>query len=236
MDSESSNLSDGTQCPSSPIGRGTRFKNGQVLVRFQRRVQLNERRRILETTLVLDANYRPQRAIPWTQAITKVVADKKAEVIESYPEKYIRTTSWTYEMPSVIRLIIPVKRQRAVKFSRHGIYARDNGRCQYCGMKFGRREWTYDHVIPRVQGGKTCWENIVCACHSCNQRKADKTPEQAGMRLLSKPVRPKKMPLGDEHGMMYQPGMPESWRAYLRDPENYVRDHVYWNVPLEEDK
>jgi 5-methylcytosine-specific restriction endonuclease McrA len=179
-------------------------------------------------TLVLDIGYRPHSRIPWEEAIIKVLIDKTVEVVEEYPDRYINTVNWTVKMPSVVRLILPVKKKKAVKFSRHGIYARDHGKCQYCGDRVRKTEMQYEHVIPRAQGGKTCWENIVVACMACNQRKANRTPEQAGMRLLSTPVRPKKLPdMNGDYSAFYQPGMPESWKTYLRD-------HAYWNVALEE--
>jgi 5-methylcytosine-specific restriction endonuclease McrA len=180
-------------------------------------------------TLLLDAAYLPRERIDWRRAIIKVIIDKKAEIIEEYPDRFIRTVNWSIKVPSVIRLLKPVKKSRAVKFSRHAIYARDNGRCQYCGTKVPKHEYQNEHVIPRAQGGKTCWENIVVSCQICNSDKANRTPEQAGMRLITKPVRPKKMPdTGGNFGMMYRPGMPESWK-------NYLRDHAYWNVELEHD-
>ncbi len=182
----------------------------------------------MSETLVLDIAYRPHSLIPWQEAIIKVLIDKTVEVVEEHPDRYINTVNWSVKMPSVIRLIVPVKKEKAVKFSRHGIYAIDKGRCQYCGCRVSRREFQYEHVIPRTQGGKTCWENIVVACMTCNQKKAGRTPQQAGMRLLSTPVRPKKLPDMGDLMITYNPGMPKEWK-------NYLRSHAYWNVALEED-
>jgi len=178
-------------------------------------------------TLVLDVGMRPIARIPWTEAIIKILIDKKARVIEEYPTRYISTVNWSIKMPSVIMLMIPVRRSKAIKFSRHGIYSRDKGRCQYCGDHVSKREFQYEHVIPRSQGGKTCWENIVVACLGCNQKKGGRTPEQASMRLRSKPVRPKSLPDMGNHGMGYNPSMPSTWEPYLRD-------HAYWNAALDE--
>lgn len=180
-------------------------------------------------TLILDISYRPHARVSWMEAITKVLIDKTVEVVETYPDRHINTVNWTINMPSVVRLLRPVKRDKAVKFSRHGIYTRDRGRCQYCGERVQRSEYQNEHVIPRKQGGKTCWENIVLSCMICNQKKGGRTPEQAGMRLLSTPVRPKKLPDAGNLGMTFHRGMPESWRTYLRD-------HAYWCAPLEEEK
>lgn len=179
-------------------------------------------------TLLLDVGMQPVDRVPWMDAVIKTIIKKTARVIEEYPDRYINTVNWTVNMPSVIMLLKPTKRSKAVRFSRHGIYQRDRGRCQYCGEKVRRNQMQYEHVIPRAQGGTTCWTNIVAACNACNSKKGARTPAQAGMKLLSKPVRPKSLsPDGDDHGITYNPGMPNSWR-------NYLRDSAYWNAPLEE--
>lgn len=69
--------------------------------------------------------------------------------------------------------------------------ARDLYTCQYCGGQPGRHELTVDHVMPRSRGGTTTWENVVTACGPCNRRKGDRTPEEARMKLLSEPARPR---------------------------------------------
>jgi 5-methylcytosine-specific restriction endonuclease McrA len=107
------------------------------------------------------------------------------------------------------------------------VFARDSGRCQYCQVKVSRFEATYDHVVPRAQGGKTTWENIVIACVSCNQKKGGRTPTQASMKLRTAPVRPKKLPEVLTITFTFQAGMPDSWRTWLRDV-------AYWNAELEE--
>ena len=101
-------------------------------------------------------------------------------------------------------------------------------RCQYCCYVVPRPEATYDHVVPRAQGGKTTWENVVIACVPCNQKKGGRTPSQAGMRLASTPVKPKKLPESVRITLGWQPGMPSSWRSWLRD-------FSYWNGELEND-
>jgi len=82
-----------------------------------------------------------------------------------------------------------IKRPRPErKLTRLEIFNRDKYTCQYCGKE--TRQLTLDHVIPRYKGGEHTWENVVSACISCNRRKAGKTPEQAGMRLLHRPSPP----------------------------------------------
>lgn len=176
--------------------------------------------------LVLDVGYQPVQQVHWHKAIEWIVK-KRIEVIDEHPDRYINSANWTLKMPSIVRLIRPVSKKRAIKFSRHNIYTRDNGRCQYCGNRCSRDRFTYDHVVPRSQGGQTNWTNVVVACVACNQRKAGRTPQQAGMRLLSTPSRPKKLP-DSSPGIYFQDGMPESWRSWLRDA-------TYWRVELEHD-
>jgi len=182
----------------------------------------------MDTTLVLDVSYRPVSVAPWQSAIVWVL-DRVAEVVCEYQDRQIRTPSWSVQMPSVVRFVKPINRKRAIKFSRQNVYSRDRGRCQYCSVRISRDDWTYDHVVPRAQGGRTTWENVVVACTSCNQRKGGRTPAQAGIVLLSTPVKPKKLP---EVGMLtisYREGMPRAWKDYLRDA-------VYWGGELEHDK
>lgn len=173
------------------------------------------------TTLLLDQSYRPVKVIPWQRAITLLFLGK-IEIIETY-ENEVRSTSVVFKMPAVARLIRAFKRpKKPVKFSRVNIYSRDNWCCQYCGKQFSMANLTYDHVIPRNQGGKTTWTNIVSACggaDGCNTRKGGRTPEQAGMKLRKKPKRPTWVPAVQV--VVSQESCPDAWRDYL-----------YWTVPL----
>ncbi|MCP4006168.1 MAG: HNH endonuclease [bacterium] len=85
--------------------------------------------------------------------------------------------------------------RRHVRFSRANIYSRDRNTCQYCIQKLGRADLNLDHVIPRSQGGRTTWENVVCSCLDCNRIKGGRTPRQAGMRLKRRPQRPRWTPM-----------------------------------------
>ena len=178
-------------------------------------------------TLVLDVGYRPVQRVEWQKAIVWVL-EKVVEVVDEYPDRYINTVSWRVAMPSIVRFVRPVEKKRAVKFSRHAIYERDGRRCQYCLRRVAREHFTYDHVLPRSRGGKTDWTNVVVSCIPCNQLKAARTPEQAGMRLAVRPVRPKKMPDAGP-AIHFKEGMPDSWRAWLRDAQ-------YWDGELEHDE
>jgi HNH endonuclease len=140
------------------------------------------------------------------------------------PEKFdwIKTVRLPIAVPRIIRLLGYDKLPRQdVKFNRRNIFARDSNRCQYCGKKFQTSDLSLDHVLPRSQGGKSSWENIVCCCIKCNVKKGGRTPEQAHMKLLTKPIKPKRSPvinirLSDQRYA--------SWKQFL--------DEAYWTVEL----
>lgn len=178
-------------------------------------------------TLVLDISYTPVGTVSWEKAIVWVL-ERIVDVVDEYPTKQIRTVNWAVNMPSIVKFVKPIYKKKIVKFSRHNIYLRDKGRCQYCNIKCLRDDWEYEHVLPRCQGGRTCFENIVVACTSCNQKKAHRTPEQAGMRLLSKPIRPKSLPNMNTFSMNFKSGMPDSWKSFLRSS-------IYWDGEITED-
>ncbi|MBI5495338.1 MAG: HNH endonuclease [Deltaproteobacteria bacterium] len=183
-------------------------------------------------TLVLDPGWTPVARINWQRAVT-LLWEGKVEVIEEYEDRVVRSMTLEIQVPSVIRFLRGhIGRKRAIRFSRQNVFVRDGGRCQYCRARVARPEATYDHVVPRVMGGRTCWENVVIACMACNQRKGGRTPVQARMRLGTLPVKPDRLPGGPSYFLTFQRGMPESWRAYLRDA---VASLHYWNDELEQD-
>jgi 5-methylcytosine-specific restriction endonuclease McrA len=109
---------------------------------------------------------------------------------------YISTINSKIKIPKVIVLChydkVPIKRP---KFSINGIWIRDNGMCQYTGKKLSKNEGNIDHVIPKSRGGKTDWSNCVLSHKEINARKANRTPEEAGIRLIKKPDMPKLLPI-----------------------------------------
>jgi 5-methylcytosine-specific restriction endonuclease McrA len=135
---------------------------------------------------------------------------------------WIHTVRFQIAVPRIIRLLGYDKLPRQdVKFNRRNIYARDGNRCQYCGKKFPTTELSLDHVIPKSQGGKTTWENIVCCCVNCNVKKGGRTPEQAHLHLVTKPIKPRRSPvinirLADQRYW--------SWKQFL--------DTAYWTIEL----
>ena len=137
----------------------------------------------------------------------------------------ISTVSRRIRIPRVLVLsayeLLPKGR---VRFSRLNIYARDIDTCQYCGRQLPRSELNLDHVLPRSQGGKTNWENVVCSCLPCNLKKGGRTPEQARMKLFKKPVRPRWTPFFRTASKRV------TYREWL--PFLTVTDASYWNVEL----
>lgn len=171
----------------------------------------------MERTLLLSNGYEPIATIGWQRAISLLTLGK-VEVIEEY-DREVRSTHLVIKLPAVVRLVNFFRRHKQrVKFSRQNILARDKWCCQYCGQKVKTEKMTMDHVVPRAQGGKTEWENIVTCCEDCNAKKADRTPVQAKMRLRTKPVRPDWVPV---FSIQLSGTVPEQWASYL-----------YWNAEL----
>lgn len=137
-------------------------------------------------------------------------------------EDWIRSVNFEIQVPRVLRLLRFDKTpKQRVRLNRRNIFARDANRCQYCGKRFSTSELSLDHVIPTCKGGGTSWENLVCACVRCNVRKGGRTPHQAGMKLICKPIRPKASPM-----LTVKLGNPKyaSWKSFL--------DSAYWSVDL----
>ncbi len=144
----------------------------------------------MEQVLLLNITYEPLKIINWKKAITLLMLGK-VEVLEEYGRD-IHSVSFTIKLPSVVRLLMMVRRPRnEVRFSRHNIYARDKYKCQYCGQKLPVEDLSYDHVVPKSRGGKTLWNNIVTSCMACNRKKGGRTPKEANMKLIRKPSKPK---------------------------------------------
>lgn len=164
-------------------------------------------------TLILTPWMSPHRVVPWHTAICLLYTGK-IEVLEEYDE-VVCSPSVEMRIPCVARLIKSVTHvKKGVKFSRINVMTRDKFTCQYCGKRLPMSKLNYDHVIPRRLGGKTVWENIVTSCYACNDRKAGRTPEQAKMRLLRKPRRPKSLPMTGLSGAFF-PNAPEAWAFYM---------------------
>jgi 5-methylcytosine-specific restriction endonuclease McrA len=164
------------------------------------------------TVLFLDVDYQPLRIEPWQRAIADFFLGK-IEVVEYSRDRTIPGVSRAYPLPSVVRVLRRFRRAKVrIRFSRLNIYARDRFVCQYDGKRYDTEDLTFDHVLPRSKGGGTTWENIVTCCVECNAAKADRTPEQAGMRLIRRPTRPTFLPTVAVK--MDGRQVPAEWRPY----------------------
>lgn len=145
-----------------------------------------------------------------------------ARTFEPDKHDWIRTVRFDIAVPRIIRLLgydrMPAQ---IVKLNRRNLFARDRNQCQYCGKTFPTNELSIDHVLPRAQDGGDSWENLVCSCIKCNARKGGRTPEEAHMHLIRKPLKPKRNPL---ISIRLGQDRYSSWKAFL--------DEAYWNVEL----
>lgn len=139
--------------------------------------------------LLLNASYEPLSVVTAPKALT-LVFRRVAEVLEIDKGYVLRSPRFVFDVPSVIRLTqyIDVRSKQNRVTNRHRILARDHYRCQYCGKRGTAFELTLDHILPRSRGGRTIAENLVTACQICNNRKSDRTPEEARMPLLTNPA------------------------------------------------
>ena len=189
-------------------------------------------------TLVLNRNWQPVNVATVERALV-MLWNESARVVDPHDyqmytwadwsrlapregEPFIQAIRMRLRVPEVVTLVtydrLPAA---AVSFSRRNIFKRDHYTCQYCGVQPGSEELTIDHVLPRAQGGTSTWDNCVLACVACNKRKADRTPEQAGLRLRKQPVRPAWKPLYASPNVRVA-----SWSKFVSE--------AYWNVTLEE--
>jgi len=176
--------------------------------------------------LVLNADFRPLSYFPlslwpWHETVKAVFLDR-VNIISEYEEE-VRSPTLRMRLPSVISLkeYVPVTRKPA--FTRFNVFLRDGFRCQYSGQRLPAERLTFDHVMPRSRGGTTSWANVVTASAEMNLAKANKTPAEAGMKLLRTPR---------------QPSLQELQRQARKFPPNYLHeswhDFLYWDTELEE--
>jgi 5-methylcytosine-specific restriction endonuclease McrA len=166
-----------------------------------------------QRVLLLDKNYVALSIVPWRKAV-KLLVKGKAESISTPRNCYsIKYAKGNFEIPEIIRLLVVIPwraHQVMIRFSRRNMLVRDNGECQYCGAKVGKKA-TIDHIVPRSRGGLTNYTNCVVSCGSCNNTKADKTLEEVGMKLKHNPRRPSFISLYKA----YLEDPPEEWCAYI---------------------
>jgi len=186
-------------------------------------------------TLVLNKSYIPIYLVSWKQSVSLLYSGKgKSLDMDLIPYdydtwndycnlptfdktyyNYVHSVSQTVAVPDIIVLQrycrLP---RRDIKYSRDNVFHRDGNLCAYCGEKFKRNDLTIDHIIPKSHGGRNEWKNTISACKRCNGKKADRTPEQAGMPLRFKPTEPRWQ---DALTSVYSsPNVRPNWSIFLK--------------------
>lgn len=167
------------------------------------------------STLMLNADgapvsWLPLSVIPWEEAIKYIVLDK-ATVLDVYEDWIVHSANWETQVPAVMILREYEKRKTAVRYSKHNVFLRDGYTCQYCGDDVSRKTATLDHVLPVSHGGKTTFENTVCACATCNANKGN----DKKIVPKHKPVKPTYFQLVDKRKKMQWDIQHPSWANYL---------------------
>ncbi len=143
----------------------------------------------MKKTLLLNSSYEVLSFIP-ERKMYKLLFKDKVEVISTWDDE-IAWYAGKLNHPSILKLKNHVRRNHSnINFSRKTLVKRDKSTCQYCSKKLTAAQITVDHVLPKAQGGGTSFNNCVVSCRSCNNKKADRTPDQAGMKLIKKPAHP----------------------------------------------
>jgi 5-methylcytosine-specific restriction endonuclease McrA len=177
--------------------------NGSVLVlnRFYMAVHVVSVRRAMvllyrelsEVIHVDEGHYHNYDFDAWLELSEFIFAESEQSLEHG---DWLRSVNFSILVPRVIRLTYYDKVPKlTLRFNRRNLFARDQNTCQYCGHSHAVGHLSFDHVLPRSRGGKTTWENVVCCCLKCNGRKGDREPEEAGMQLIRKPIRPRQNPL-----------------------------------------
>jgi 5-methylcytosine-specific restriction endonuclease McrA len=168
--------------------------------------------------LVLNFTYEALNITSFQRAV-KLIFSGKAEVVAGRSQM-LKSTRYEMRLPSIIRMLYYIRRpMQKVALTKKNILLRDDYTCQYCQLK-GERLMTVDHVVPKSKGGPSTWENLVCACMRCNNRKNNRTPEHANMLLKRKPKAPKYIPWI----RVKRNTLPDEWHKFL----------FLYNVSIEE--
>ncbi len=171
----------------------------------------------MKKILMLNSSYLPIKTITWQRTMSLLFLDK-IEIISSYEDWFISSSTKKFNVPCVVRLknFQELQKQQGFKFSRNNIFKRDNFYCLYCGAQFKESKLTIDHVIPKSLGGDTSWENIVSCCKDCNKLKSNKTPQQAKMKLLKIPKKPENFAINKTNIIYSVDSLPQEWELWLK--------------------
>lgn len=187
----------------------------------------------MQGVLLLNADHSLLKVVTFERAVWLLLNDQ-VRMVKQWGSRVVRATSVVVPWPSIVALKYYVRSKGKIRFKRKNILARDEFTCQYCGAKPvtkagepDRKKLTMDHVVPRSRAtknqvtlpwngkavGVTSWENILTACSACNHRKADRTPDEARMTMLSTPRRPSAR---ESLLMLVSRGFPEEWEEHFR--------------------
>jgi 5-methylcytosine-specific restriction endonuclease McrA len=152
----------------------------------------------------------PLSIIPWEEAVKYIVLEK-ATVLDFYEDWIVHSATWETQVPAVMILREYEKRKTSIRYSKHNVFLRDGYTCQYCGDDVSKKTATLDHVLPVSHGGKTTFENTVCACATCNANKGN----DKKIVPRHKPVKPTYFQLVDKRKKMQWDIQHPSWANYL---------------------
>ncbi|TFH22180.1 HNH endonuclease [Candidatus Bathyarchaeota archaeon] len=162
--------------------------------------------------LVLNKSWIPVETVTWQEAFKKIF-NGLAYAVEYYDDEIIRTPNDEYLKPAVIVCTEYNGRpNRMPVYSKRLVCQRDEWTCMYCGTPVTEGTYSIDHVIPRAKGGRSTFDNTVCACKPCNSRKADKSLRQSKMKLHCNPGKPKINPVSAKFSRIR---LEQEWVQYV---------------------
>lgn len=141
---------------------------------------------MMKKVLLLNKDYQPLRVMSWKAAFVKMFSpSNNVEVVKYYDDLTVRSAYKTHKVPAVMVVrsgFVNFKRKvkKEANYKKY-VYIRDGYKCQYCGKECSQSDLTVDHVVPKSKGGSNNWTNLVTSCIECNNRKADKSCQQANM-------------------------------------------------------
>lgn len=194
-------------------------------------------------TLELNKAAVPVGIVPVRKALL-AVCNERAITLANYDDVIVRSSYYeTFDLvlqksknslismpiPAVIQFVnsefMPKRYTKVLPFSRMNVYIRDKGACMYCGKKVSVHSFTFDHVIPRCEGGKSCWKNVVVSCVKCNNQKDRMLAHKFAKKLIRQPYEPKLDKAAPLHLVS---------KVAAEIPHKTWIDFIYWNIILDQ--
>lgn len=165
----------------------------------------------MNDVLVLNASEEILNIASMKRAVALLLAGK-AEVLHEAADGFVRSGSRALPAPTVVRMRYYVSGVfRRVSLTKKNVIIRDDGKCSYCGVRGQKGTMTVDHIMPKSRGGPQTWRNLATSCQRCNNRKGNRTPEEANMKLRITPYTPKHLPWSS----VRRNTVPGEWIKYL---------------------